>query len=84
LVELRINYQYQIERFKQEGEGSHTPPAAQVPTSYESPARNIGSPMKMAALTMLTADEDSCTAVLVYPWLGSPPPHRATSMISPP
>ena len=40
--------------------------------------------MKMAAFTMLTADEESCTEVSVKPWFGFPPPQRATSMISPP
>jgi hypothetical protein len=40
--------------------------------------------MKMAALTMFTADEDRRTAVLVIPWFGTPPPQSAASMISPP
>lgn len=40
--------------------------------------------MKMAALTMFTAEDDSRTAVLVTPWLGTPPPQSAASMISPP
>jgi hypothetical protein len=40
--------------------------------------------MNMAALTMFTADEDRRTAVLVIPWLGTPPPQSAASIISPP
>jgi hypothetical protein len=45
--------------------GVLTPPAAQVPTSYDKPALKRGSPMKMAAFTIFTAGEESWTAVLV-------------------
>jgi hypothetical protein len=73
-------------KYKQypKGDGGHTPPAEQVPTLYGNPALNSGSPMKMAALTMFTAEEDRRTAVLVIPWFGTPPPQSAASMISPP
>lgn len=40
--------------------------------------------MKMAALMLARAAELNSTAVLVIPWFGSPPPHRATSKISEP
>jgi hypothetical protein len=62
----------------------NTPPALQVPTSYGKPALKRGSPIKIAALTIFTAEEESRTDVSVTPWLGTPPPHKAASIISPP
>lgn len=50
-----------------------TPPALQVPTSYERPETKRGSPMKIAALICATAAEDRGTAVLVIPSAVSPP-----------
>lgn len=61
-----------------------TPPALQVPTPYDRPYTYVGAPIKIAALTCPTAPAENWTAVLVYPWFGSPPPQKATSKISAP
>jgi hypothetical protein len=61
-----------------------TPPAAQLPILYGNPARNSGSPRKIAARTISTAEWVSGIVVFVIPSMGTPPPQRVASRTSPP